>query len=154
EVLDKLVAEAHALALTGIGSGSVDIRIDLDPAAVTVFVDRIQIQQVLFNLLRNAIEARGNIEPKRIIITARAATDGLVQLTVADNGPGVAAETALHLFEPFRSSTSGGMGMGLSICRDIVEVHGGRIWCEAVAGGGTAFHFTLMAGTQEHDHGR
>lgn len=151
EPLGKLVAEAQALALIGNGNGEVDVQIDLGNAAPVVLVDRIQIQQVLFNLLRNAIEA-GAAEAaatgvrQRIRITARPAVADMIELVVADNGPGPGADAAQHLFEPFQSSKAEGMGLGLSICRTIVEAHGGRIWYQAGDNGGSAFHFTLMAG--------
>ncbi len=166
EPLGKLIAEAQALALIGIGNGEVDVQIDLGNAPPQVLVDRIQIQQVLFNLLRNAIEA-GGIEPrdgvagaartgpvdasgralrKRIRITAQPAAAEMVELVVADDGPGPGIDAARHLFEPFQSSKAEGMGLGLSICRTIVEAHGGRIWYQAGDNGGSAFHFTLMAG--------
>lgn len=152
EPLGKLIAEAQALALIGVGNGEVDVQIDLGNAAPTVLVDRIQIQQVLFNLLRNAIEAGGDAARKHIRITARRADGDMVLLTIADDGPGLGADAARHLFEPFQSSKREGMGLGLSICRTIVEAHGGRIWYQADAASGSAFHFTLMAGALGEGH--
>ena len=153
EPLGKLVAEAQALALIGNGNGEVDVQIDLGNAAPVVLVDRIQIQQVLFNLLRNAIEAGGNTPRKHIRITARPFEGEMVELVVADDGSGPGAEAARHLFEPFQSSKAEGMGLGLSICRTIVEAHGGRIWYQPGDNGGSAFHFTLMAGALEGGDG-
>lgn len=153
EPLGKLVAEAQALALIGIGEGEVDVQIDLADAPAMVLVDRIQIQQVLFNLLRNAIEAGGNAARKQVRIAARSAPDDMVELTVSDNGPGLGATPARHMFEPFQSSKADGMGLGLSICRTIIEAHGGRIWFQPDRPHGSTFHFTLMAGALEDDHG-
>ncbi|TFU03854.1 PAS domain-containing sensor histidine kinase [Polymorphobacter arshaanensis] len=153
EPLGKLVAEAQALALIGNGNGEVDIQVDFGSAPVSVLVDRIQIQQVLFNLLRNAIEAGGNTPRKRIRITAQPCEGEMVELVVEDDGSGPGAEAARHLFEPFQSSKAEGMGLGLSICRTIVEAHGGRIWYQPGDNGGSAFHFTLMAGALEGSDG-
>ena len=97
-----------------------------------MLVDRIQIQQVLLNLLRNAIEADGSTPRNAHPHHSRGSVNGeMVELVVADNGPGLAAEVARHLFEPFHSIKAEGMGLGLSICRTIVEAHGGRIWYRA-----------------------
>jgi two-component system sensor kinase FixL len=151
EPLGKLISEAQALAL--IGNGEVDVQLDLGNASLSVLVDRIQIQQVLFNLIRNAIEAGGTTPRNRIRIIANSAAAEMVEIVVADDGPGLGAETVRHLFEPFQSTKAEGMGLGLSICRTIVEAHGGRIWYQAGDTSGSAFHFTLMAGALEGGDG-
>jgi two-component system sensor kinase FixL len=145
EKLPELINEAAALGLLGAREQGVETRFDLDPYASPVLVDRVQIQQVLINLVRNAVEAMQGGEPRRLTITSRAdAEPGLVRVTVADTGPGVAPEAAGQLFTAFFSTKSEGMGLGLSICRTIIEANGGRIWMEPGRGGGTEFHFTLV----------
>lgn len=147
ESLHKLVAEATALALAGpLSSGgavAVDVDIRLDPAIDAVLVDRIQIQQVLLNLIRNAVEATERSPRRRIDIRSIAGGADTVTITVADSGPGFTAEVQSRLFEPFYTSKEQGMGLGLSISRSIIEAHGGRIWAEPADIGGAAFHFTL-----------
>lgn len=142
ESLPKLVGEANALALVGSREHGIDVQIDLDPKAGEVFVDRIQVQQVLINLIRNAIDAMVE-SPRRSLRISTLKQDGMVRVTVSDTGTGISEPIAEQLFQPFVTSKKAGMGIGLSICRTIVEAHGGRIWFEAGADGGTAFSFTL-----------
>ena len=154
ESLRKLVTEASALALTGTGPAAIDVDIRLDAVADTVLVDRIQIQQVLLNLIRNAVEAMQRSPRRRIDIRSIAKNSDQVTVIVADSGPGLTPDMQRHLFEPFQSSKEQGMGLGLSISRSIVEAHGGRIWAEPADIGGAAFHFTLArAGAVETDDG-
>jgi two-component system sensor kinase FixL len=116
----------------------------LDPRAELVLVDRIQIQQVLVNLIRNAIEVLLEAPgPRELGIETASAGDGTVQVSVADSGAGLAPEVRAHLFQPFVTTKQKGMGLGLSICRTIVEAHGGKIWVETRPQGGTVFRFTL-----------
>jgi two-component system sensor kinase FixL len=133
-----------ALALVGIRDPRLRMRYDLDPAAPAVVVDRIQIQQVLFNLLRNALEAMAGDGPREITLASRATDEGKVEIAVADTGPGLGADRE-SLFNTFVSSKAEGMGIGLSICRTIVEAHGGRIWAENRTGGGAVFRFVVPA---------
>ena len=150
ESLPKLVTEANALALVGSREHGIDVQVNLDPLADAVLVDRIQIQQVLFNLIRNAIEAMSDGPTRSLTISTRARPKGFVTIRVEDTGPGISEAVAPHLFEPFVTSKKNGMGIGLSICRTIVEAHGGGIWCEPGADGGTAFRFTLpMVGAED-----
>ena len=144
ESLTRVVNEASALALVGAGDRGVQVQTKLDPAADHVLIDRIQIQQVILNLVRNAIEAMAESPVRQLRIGSRDLRDGLVQLTIEDSGPGISGEVAARLFEPFVSTKSAGMGLGLSICHTIVNGHGGRIWAEPSKLGGTAFHFTLV----------
>ena len=146
ESLQRLINEANALALVGSREHGIDLQLSLDPEADLVFVDRIQLQQVLVNLIRNAIEAMVESPVRRLSIRTARLADSHVQVTVADTGPGIAETIALQLFQPFVTSKQSGMGIGLSICRTIVQAHGGRIWFEPVSSGGTAFHFTLQSG--------
>jgi two-component system sensor kinase FixL len=150
ESLHKLVIEANALALAGGGDRGVDVLLDLDPTGDAVLVDRIQVQQVFLNLVRNGVEAMEGCPVRKLEI--RSARDGdCVRVTVADSGPGLDANIRAKLFEPFQSTKDTGMGLGLSICRTMIEAQGGRIWAEPSPMGGTAFHFTLIAGDENGD---
>ena len=143
ESLGRLITEANALALVGSREHGIEVQVQLDPDADLVFVDRIQVQQVLTNLIRNAIDAMIDSNQKSLIIRTSAEPQDYVTVTVEDTGPGISESVVAELFQPFVTSKSAGMGIGLSICRTIVESHGGRIWFEKRPGGGTAFHFTL-----------
>jgi len=133
---------AEALALGTFGQG-MPIGLDTAPDVPDLFIDKIQIQQVLVNLIRNAVEATEGMADPVIRVTARADGPEHVRIAVADNGPGLSPAVADRLFEPFATTKEGGMGMGLNICRTIVEAHEGRIWAEPRAGGGMVFSFRL-----------
>jgi two-component system sensor kinase FixL len=152
EKLPALINEAAVLGLIGAQEKGVRPHFDLDPCASPVLVDRVQIQQVLINLIRNAIEAMAGCERRELSVTTRLDQPGFVRVTVADTGPGVAPEVAANLFTAFVSTKGEGMGLGLSICRTIVEANGGRIWMEPREGGGTQFHFTLPRVEPEIGH--
>jgi two-component system sensor kinase FixL len=146
EGLPKLVEEASALALVGAKEKGVRVHFDRDPEAGLVLADRIQVQQVLLNLMRNAIEAMQGTERRDLVVATKPLpAEGLIAVHVSDTGSGIAPEIASQLFQPFVTTKPHGMGVGLSICRTIVESHGGRIWLEPRAGGGTEFRFTLRA---------
>ena len=150
ESLTRLVTEANALALVGSREHGIEVQIHLDEETDQVFADRIQIQQVLTNLIRNAIDAMINRPVRTLTIGSAAGPEDMVILTVEDTGAGISESIAPQLFQPFVTSKATGMGIGLSICRTIVEAHGGRIWFEPRPGGGTVFHFTLpTAGDDE-----
>lgn len=150
ESLARLVTEANALALVGSREHGIEVQVHLDPDADEVFVDRIQVQQVLTNLIRNAIDAMMDSDFRSLKICSKAGPEDFVTLTIEDSGSGISPEIAPQLFQPFVSSKQTGMGVGLSICRTIVEALGGRIWFEPRSAGGTAFHFTLpLAGAGE-----
>ena len=149
ESLHRLVTEASALSLVGGGGQDLEVDVRLDPKADHVLVDRIQIQQVLLNLMRNAIEAMTGQRDARLLIHSEKDAAGLVRITVADNGPGLEPEVAERLFEPFRTTKDSGMGLGLSISAAIVEAHGGRLWAEPSKLGGVAFHFTVIDADSE-----
>jgi two-component system sensor kinase FixL len=149
EKLPELINEAAVLGLLGAKEKGVETTFDLDPYASPVLVDRVQIQQVLINLIRNAVEAMSDSNERRLTITSRLDQPGLVRVIVADTGAGVSAEVADQLFTAFVSTKAEGMGLGLSICRTIVEANGGRIWMEPAQGGGTEFHFTLVRALAE-----
>ena len=143
EHLPRLIAEANALGLVGSREYGIEVDIDVGPAAQSVLVDRIQIQQVLLNLIRNAIDAMLDSRLKQLAISTAPDGDGMVRISVADTGKGIGEEVARQLFQPFVTSKEHGMGIGLSICRTIIEAHGGRIWFEPGPTGGTVFHFTV-----------
>ncbi|QCK86440.1 PAS domain S-box protein [Phreatobacter aquaticus] len=146
ESLPKLIEEASALALVGGKERGVRVAMRLDLKAALVLADRIQVQQVLLNLIRNAIEAMDDSARRELTIATRADDgDGTVEISIRDTGGGIADEILARLFQPFVTSKQQGMGVGLSICRTIVEAHGGKIWAEANPGGGTIFRFTLRA---------
>jgi len=149
ESLHRLVSEASALALVGGGEHGLEVDVKLDPSADRILVDRIQIQQVLLNLIRNAIEAMVDSPIRRLSIYSERVSGGLVRMTVADSGPGLAEEIKERLFEPFRSTKESGMGLGLSISAAIVSAHGGSIWAERSKLGGTAFQFTVIDADSE-----
>ena len=114
-----------------------------------MLLDKVQIQQVLINLLRNAMEAMAGSAERHLWISSCREKAGFIRVTVADSGPGVSPEVAEQLFTAFVSTKSEGMGLGLSICRTIVEANGGRIWLEPRPGGGSQFHFTLVEAEPE-----
>ncbi|HEY7298195.1 MAG TPA: PAS domain S-box protein [Xanthobacteraceae bacterium] len=147
ESIKKLVEEASALALVGAKEKSVRVNFQFDPSVDLVLVDKVQVQQVLLNLLRNAVEAMENSDRRDLLITTAPAVDGMIAITVVDTGCGIAPDIASQLFQPFVSSKRQGMGVGLSISRTIVESHGGVITTEPNPGGGTIFRFTLQAVT-------
>ncbi len=149
ESLQRLVTEASALALVGAGEHMMEVDVRLDPDADRVLVDRIQIQQVVLNLIRNAIEAMAESPVRRLLMTSEKQGDGFIRVTVADSGHGLADDMFDQLFEPFRSTKETGMGLGLSISATIVSAHGGRIWAEQSKLGGTAFHFTVIDADSE-----
>lgn len=121
----------------------------LDPSIDLVIVDKIQIQQVLLNLMRNAIEAMQSSERREIVISTAFAKDHMAAVSVVDYGCGIAPEVASKLFQPFVTTKRTGMGVGLSISRTIIDSHGGQITVEPNPGGGTIFRFTLRAVTPE-----
>ncbi|NNM71704.1 sensor histidine kinase [Enterovirga aerilata] len=145
ETVSRLIDEASALALVGAGQQGIVTRLDLDPRAATVLADRVQIQQVLVNLLRNAADAMQSTERRELGIASRLKPDGMVEISVADTGPGISEEVADRLFQPFVTTKATGMGVGLSISRTIVEAHGGRLWVERNPQGGATFRLILPA---------
>jgi two-component system sensor kinase FixL len=148
EPVNRVVEEAVALALVGAKDAGIRIELAFAHELPEVMIDRIQIQQVVLNLVRNAIEAMERAPLRELTIATRLAEADEIETVVSDTGPGLAPEVVANLFQPFVSTKSRGMGLGLSICRTIIEAHGGRLTAEARPGGGTTFRFTLPRSDQ------
>jgi two-component system sensor kinase FixL len=146
EPVEAAIREASALVLVGYERLDVRIGYDLDPHADHMLADRIQIQQVLVNLLRNSLDALYTMpkDQRSIHVATHALNAEWIEIAVSDTGPGIAAPILSQLYMPF-TSTKGeaGMGIGLSICRRIVEAHGGSLRAENLAAGGAEFRFTV-----------
>jgi two-component system sensor kinase FixL len=145
ENLAKLIEEASALALVGAKETGVRVSFQFDPNVAFVLADKIQVQQVLHNLMRNAMEAMQEMTRRELTVRTRQLDNETVQVDVSDTGPGIAPEIAEQLFQPFITTKRQGMGVGLSISRTIIEAHGGRLWTEPNPGGGAIFRLTLKA---------
>jgi len=145
ESLSKLIEEAGALGLTGAREQGVILRFNLDPTCDLVLADRVQIQQVLVNLFRNALEAMSSSARRELIASNARAADDMIEVAISDTGHGFGGEVHPNLFQPFFTTKENGMGVGLSISRTIIETHGGRMWAETNDAGGATFRFTLPA---------
>ncbi|OYX12681.1 MAG: PAS domain-containing sensor histidine kinase [Rhizobiales bacterium 32-66-8] len=145
ETLSKLVEEASALALVGAKEYGVQVRFQFTPVSDLVLADKVQVQQVLLNLMRNALEAMMDAPVRHLVVKTEPAEDDMVTVSVSDTGHGISSEMAEQLFTPFITTKPQGMGVGLSISRTIIESHGGRIWAQPNPAGGTVFCFTLRA---------
>ncbi len=142
--LPRLIEEASALALVGTKDQGVNVKFSFSPLAETVLADKVQIQQVLLNLIRNGIEAMAASPVRQLSIATALVDRKMIAVSVADTGTGLSGEVASRLFQPFVTTKALGMGMGLSICRTIIEAHGGSIRAENNPEGGTRFTFTLL----------
>lgn len=157
EDANVLIREAVEMLAAAIREARVELRYELDAAPARVRVDAVQVTQVIVNLMRNAIEAMAAAPAARrreLTVGTEAGAMGTIECRVGDTGAQLSDEQFAGLFTPFQSSKLNGLGLGLSICRTIVEGHGGRIWAERVAGGGLSVHFTLPAdsgGTADAD---
>jgi two-component system sensor kinase FixL len=145
--IQSIIADVAVLVLPHAQREGVEIQFRLDRYAKWVKADAVQIQQVLINLIKNAIEAMGEMDERRIVIST-APSNGNVEVAVEDTGPGIGAKMQDNLFTPFRSSKEEGLGVGLSISRTIVETHGGTLAGETRDEGGAIFRFTLPRGSQ------
>ena len=142
EDLTSTILEAVELASIATAAQGVALSTRIARDATRVEIDRIQIRQVLLNLIRNGMEAMEGCPRRALTVAAWAEGEGMVEISVADTGPGLPVEVLTNLFEPFATTKPNGMGIGLSICHSIVEEHGGRLWVES-SPAGTVFHFTL-----------
>src|SRR6202790_4602330 len=144
--INDAILEVMALTRTEAASHSVSVRTQLAEGLPRVQGDRVQLQQVLLTLIINAIEAMRDVgeEERELLISTRNEPDG-VSVEGRDSGPGFAPETLEHVFEAFYTTKPGGLGMGLSICRSIIEAHGGRLWASANLPRGASFQFALPA---------
>ncbi len=145
ESLAAVIEEALALAMIGVRTRPILFTRTLDPTAATAVLDRIQIEQVLFNLMRNAIEAMADAPHQELTVATRRLDPERVEIAIADTGPGLPEAIRAQLFQPFVTTKANGLGIGLSICRSIVQAHDGTVTAEANPGGGTIFRITLPA---------
>jgi PAS domain S-box-containing protein len=146
EELPSMIKEAGALVLSGVAPFLARLNFRFDDRATDVWVNRVQIQQVLVNLIRNAFEAMADQDQREVTLATRLLDSDMIEITVADIGPGIPGDIAGRLFEPFVSSKHDGMGLGLSISRSIIEAHDGQLVAERKPEGGTVFRFTLPSG--------
>jgi C4-dicarboxylate-specific signal transduction histidine kinase len=149
ENLTVVIQEAMALARLGVKERGLKVRLRLDGASRWAMINRVQIQQVLVNLIRNAIEAMADGTRRELVVATSSAGPDLIEVSVTDSGPGLSADVADDLFKPFVTTKSDGMGVGLAICQTIVTAHGGKIWAAPNPNGGTVFRFTLQRSAPE-----
>lgn len=149
ESISKIIEEASALALVGAKELSIRVKFAFDRRYDEVLADKVQIQQVLLNLMRNAIEAMAGAERRELEVSVAPADGERVEVRVSDTGSGMSESAMEHLFQPFFTTKPHGMGVGLSICRTIIEAHGGSIQARPNPRGGTIFSFTLPRFTEE-----
>jgi two-component system sensor kinase FixL len=143
EDIATIIEEALALGMVGQEGKGIRVKLELGAGLPDVNIDRVQIQQVIVNLTRNALDAMEGAPKRELSISSTAESAGFVRIDVSDTGTGLAQEIAGKLFGAFVTTKKEGMGVGLSICKAIVENHGGRIWASANSPCGTTFHFTL-----------
>jgi two-component system, LuxR family, sensor kinase FixL len=149
ESLSKLIEEAGALGLAGARDQNIQLRFNLNPDFDLVLVDRVQIQQVLVNLFRNALEAMAQSPRRELIVSNAEVADDMIEVSVTDSGSGLQDDVKANLFQTFFTTKETGMGVGLSISRSIIEAHGGRMWADNNASDGATFRFTLPAAPNE-----
>jgi signal transduction histidine kinase len=144
--LNEAIQEVIEMVRAPIEKNSVSVRTRLAAGVTSVCGDRVQLQQVVLNLILNAVEAMGSVEERQrmlSVVTEQRAADVLI--AVHDSGPGIDPEHLQRVFEPFYTTKESGIGMGLSICRSIIDAHGGRLWADADQPRGTVFQFTMPA---------
>lgn len=149
EDVNKVVEEAAALAMVGAKESSIRASFDFAANLPQAWIDKIQVQQVVVNLVRNAIEAMAQSPERKLTITTREADDAMVEVAIADSGPGLPPDIAARLFQPFTTTKEVGMGLGLSISRSIIDNMGGRLRAEPNPEGGVIFRFTLPVSDQD-----
>ncbi len=144
EDLNRVVTEAVEFGLVGTRHLGVRTVMRLEPSVAPMLLDRIQLGQVIVNLVRNAVEAMEDSETRELTVSTGTAP-GVVEIAFADTGPGILPEIAARLFQPFVTSKVTGLGLGLSICRELIDAHDGRLTASPGANGGTVFTITLPA---------
>ena len=149
EPINPVVREAAELAMVGSRDRSITMAFDFADDLPDVMIDRVQIQQVVMNLVRNSLDALTEVDHRALTLQTIEAPDQAVQIDVIDTGPGLAKEVAERLFQPFVTTKPDGIGIGLSICKSIVDAHGGRLWTTPQSEGGTAFHISLPTNRAE-----
>jgi two-component system sensor kinase FixL len=149
ENLPQILEEAGSLAMIGAQRRGMTLHFAIEQDVDLVLADRVQIEQVVLNLARNAIEAMERCPRRELLIGAAHTREEMVEVSMADTGPGLSPDVVPRLFQPFITTKRQGMGVGLSICRSIIEAHGGRIWAEPNPRGGTIFFFTLRPAPRE-----
>jgi len=143
--INQLVLRVLAIVRIDCTKGGVAVQSELADHLPEIMGDNVQLQQVILNLVMNAIEAMHSMQTRTLRIETRQSEPGMVRVSVGDSGPGIKAADLDRIFNPLFTTKSSGMGMGLSICRSIIESHGGRIWVSNAAGQGTIFQFELPA---------
>jgi signal transduction histidine kinase len=145
--LNDAISEVIPLVQQEAVSHRVSLRLELAPTLPAVLGDRVQLQQVILNLIVNGMEAMADVtdRPRELVIRSQLDDGGLVLVAIEDTGIGIDLENAKQLFNAFFTTKPRGMGMGLSICRSIIENHGGRLWASPNAGPGATFQFTLQS---------
>ena len=149
--LNDAAREVIALSVGELQKGGALLQTAFADDLPRVSADRVQLQQVILNLLLNAAEAMAEVEdrPRILRVDTDLDRDGGVRLAVQDSGAGVDLRTVEKLFEPYYTTKSGGMGVGLSICRSIIENHDGHLWAEASEGPGATFYFRIPAASRD-----
>ena len=145
--INDAISEVIPLVQQEVLSHRVSLRLDLAPTLPAVLGDRVQLQQVIINLIVNGMEAMAPVtdRSRELVVRSQLDDSGQVLVAVEDSGVGIDPENAKQLFNAFFTTKSSGMGMGLSICRSIIENHGGRLWASRNAGPGATFQFTLQS---------
>ncbi len=149
EHLPQVIDEIVNLTEASMKQEGLNITTYVDPVASLAEIDKVQVHQVLFNLMRNAIEAMQSQPRRELALMTKPAEAGMLEISVADRGPGLSDEVRGKLFQPFVTTKPTGTGIGLSVCHAIVQTHGGRLWAEDNPGGGTVFRFTVRRASIE-----
>jgi signal transduction histidine kinase len=154
--LNSAINEVIEMVRTTIDKSSISVSTRLAPDLGSVSGDRVQLQQVAFNLVLNAVEAMSSVEEgaRVLLITTEQMDAGGIHVAVHDSGPGIDPELPEQVFKPFYTTKASGIGMGLSICRSIIDAHGGRLWAEANQPRGAVFHFTLPGAQDDSESQR
>jgi two-component system sensor kinase FixL len=147
EDIARVVDDAVRLGQINPAERGIVLRVRVERDLPEVMIDRIQIQQVLINLIKNAAEAMEGSSRRELTVSITLSQPDKVRVAIADTGPGISPDTSERLFQPFVTTKTAGMGMGLSICRGIVEAHGGKLWFSGNPGGGAVFTFELPVAT-------